>query len=479
LCPPRQGVRRLSAPSRGGTAAQCGVAALSNFGGGGVRAVYDRPMTRVALAIAVLCFSVLLAAPGRAQLPESAGPWEEGEWKHFVTFEVRERAGLDRRQEPVEAAIRLPTRNVRVVRWSGAPEEIVSQVVEAQPDGAAFRLRVVFPATVPARGTVLYRVYYGHPEPPEPAYSGLRYAAVTRVGWIVENEHFIADASERMVRDQAEDSGQLRGLTLKFAGVTLLRSTGPRMHWAPNFQRVGANSYTGMPRWHPVQRVDRSQGPVVAQSRRTGFHSEYPEIAMEGEYRFFAHVPYFLFRSEMVMKQEVALRLLRNDEMTMDGFFTHVAWPGRGRGAPPRAAPFDDRHAILEKEPIPADAPWVLFFHEEKGYGFGSVRLRFDNQNAAGKPSPLYRAETNISDGVGGGRYWNRRLINDGNVLAPAGSRYFEENAYVVFRLRPGALPEKIGEFLEWERKLRNPLVPELQGTRAWTERQKRMARPQ
>ncbi len=413
-----------------------------------------------------------------AQLPEAAGPWDASQWKQYVTFEVRETAGVARQQEPVEVVIRLPSRNPRVVRWSEPPEEIVSQVLEAQPDGAAYKLRVAFPATVPARSMVRYRIYYDASLPAASYSTALKVSGETRVGWVVENGRYVADASSRAVEGKPEDSGQIRALTLKFADVMLLRSTGPRMHWAPNFQRAGAKSYTGIARWDPVQSVTRRAGPVVAETHRSGYHAEYPGIALSAVYRFFAFVPYFFFRSEMRMTQPLELFLLRNDEMTMDGFFTHVAWPGQLAAAslegrrgdrqetsgttPVEAATFEEREKLLEKRPIPADAPWICFFHQEKGYGYGSVRLKFDTRNTAGGPSPLYQPHTKISDGAGGGKYWNRRLIHEHNTLVPAGSRYAEENAYVVFRLRPGGLPEALGEFLEWERKLRTPLVAEL-----------------
>lgn len=406
---------------------------------------------------------VVLAVKCAAQLPESAGPWKAGDWKLYVTFEVREAAGLARQQEPVEAQIRLPTREVRVVRWNDTPEEIVSQVVEAKPDGAALKLRVAFPATVPARGKVLYRIYYNHPKPPPADYStALNVSGETRAGWIVENEHYVADASQNVVKERTEDSGQIGALTLKFAAVTLVRSNGNRIHWAPNFQRTGAKSYSSIARWEQVQFLKRTKGPVVCENHRAGFHQEYPEIALLAVYRFFAFVPYFLFRSEMRITRPLELFLLRNDEMTMDGFFTHVAWPGLG-SIPVQAASFEEREKILEKRPIPADAPWVCFFHQEKGYGYGSVRLQFDTKSTSGKPSPLYQPFTKISEGAGGGKYWDRRLIHEHDTQVPAGSRYAEENAYVIFRLRSGALPEALGEFLEWAKKLRSPLKVELQ----------------
>jgi hypothetical protein len=424
--------------------------------------------------VACLLFSFLATRPVGAQLRESAGPWKAGGWKQYITFEVQETAGIDRQQEPVEVGVRLPDRNIRLVRWGDAPEEIVSQVVEARFDGAAYKLRVVFPATVPARATVLYRVYYGQPDAPAASYSAsLKVSQETRVGWAVENEHYKADAGLRSIKGQDEDSGQIQALTLNCCGVTLLRSGGGRMHWGPNFRRTGAPSYRTIGNWEPVQSIERVKGPVVCESRRSGFHAEYPEIKLDAVYRFFAFVPYFRFRSEMLMSEALDLFLLRNDEMTMDAFFTHVAWPGKTAASPVQSATLEEREKTLEKQPIPADAPWICFYNGDKGYGYGSVRLHFDNRNTGGKPSPLYHPYTKISDGAGGGRYWNRRLIDEHDTRVPAGSRYLEDNAYVVFRLRAGPPAQALGEFLEWEKKLRKPLQTELQGSKAWTARQK------
>lgn len=422
--------------------------------------------------LSLLLILALLPSPLAAQLPESVGEWKTGDWKQFVTFEVKETAGLDRQQEPVEVQVRLPGRDVRVVRWTNPPEEIVSQVVEAQADSAAFKLRIAFPATVPARSTVLYRIYFNHPTPPPAAYSTpLKVTARDRVGWVIENQYYVADSSARPVKEKQEDSGQVRALTLKANRVTLLR-TPNRMHWAPNFQRKGASSYTGMPQWEPVQHIERIEGPVVCETHRWGFNSDYPEIALDGTYRFFNAMPYFLFRSEMTMTQPIELFLLRNDEMTMDSFFTHVAWPGKTPQHPVQAARFEDREKILATDPIPADAPWVCFFNVDKNYGFGSVRLKFEVKNQAGKPSPLVHPYTKISDGANDGKYWNRRLIDERNTMVPGGSRYFEENAYVVFATRPGGPAQAIGEFLDWEKRLSKPLVAEMQGTKAWQAKQ-------
>ncbi len=265
------------------------------------------------------------------------------------------------------------------------------------------------------------------------------------VGYQVENSAYLADLSKRILGAAIEDSGTLRGLVFKEFGVRLERDQN-RMHWAPSFQREGARSYTSIATWHPVQKARREQMPGVLTFTRDGFHEAYPEIRLHTEYRFFAHVPYFLFHSTMTIEKPIAMFWLRNQEMTMDGLFTHVAWPGED--GKPVIVDFEQRKPILDKKPLAADIPWVAFLHREKGYGFGAVVL---DHKAAKTANPL----TSINDGARGGRYWDRRLINQIVTPLTPGDRYEERSAYVLFRCSG---PEPVKEFLEWEKRIRNPV---------------------
>jgi len=138
----------------------------------------------------------------------------------------------------------------------------------------------------------------------------------------------------------------------------------------------------------------------------------------------------------MEMKQNVWLSLLRNDEMTMDSLFTNVAY--QKKSGEVMDLTFGKRYKVLEVDPIEADAPWLCFYNREKGYAFGSIRLKYDNSDKNDHMSPTYQAHTKISDGAGWGKYWNRRLVHEYPTFAPAGSRYVEENAYLVFKIQKG-----------------------------------------
>jgi len=262
-----------------------------------------------------------------------------------------------------------------------------------------------------------------------------------RVGRKIENEYFIADLSRRVIQDREEDSGTLRALTYKRFGVTLLR-TQNRMHWAPNLQRVGAQGYKGIGTWHPVQEFREERQGETYIHRREGYLADYPEVKIEAEYRFFAGAPYFLFWSRMTVEKPLVVTLLRNNEMTMDQFFTHLAWPTRDGGQ--RISTFDERKPLLEKEPISADAPWLAFLNLDKGYGYGFVMLDY---KAARSANP----GTGISDGADNGKYWSRHIIVREPKQIEPGDRFEERSAYVLFRC---AKDEPLREFFEWRKQI-------------------------
>jgi hypothetical protein len=261
-------------------------------------------------------------------------------------------------------------------------------------------------------------------------------------GCKVENDYFIADMTPRVVAGRQEDSGTLRALTIKFAGITLLR-TQNRMHWAPSFQRAGAKGYTSIATWHPVQEVVRDVKPGRFTITRKGHHQDYPEIRLEATYEFLDGVPYFLFSSVMEIEKPLEIYWLRNQEMTMDAFFTHVAWPDED-GKPVLTA-FENRQRFLDGQPLPPDLPWICFLNLDKGYGFGAVVLEYSATTTAG-------AKTQINDGQGNGKYWDRHLVSQANTRLTPGDRYTERTAYLVVKTSR-VLP--LADFLSWEGKIR------------------------
>ena len=228
------------------------------------------------------------------------------------------------------------------------------------------------------------------------------------------------------------------------------------MHWAPNFQREGADYKTF---GHMEdQEVTVERGPYQLKILRWGYVPGYEAIRLKVEYQFYAGLPYFLFSSEMIFEDSTELILLRNDEMTMDSLFTHVVYPDPNGIV--LDVPMYDGYSVdsLARDPIPHDVDWLYFRNELHGYAYGSIRLEYDNRNLDGQPSALYGEHTKISRASGGGRYWNRRLVHDHLTLVPQGSRYFERNAYLVFKPDRNEPGREIQRYFD---RLTNPLIVE------------------
>ena len=254
----------------------------------------------------------------------------------------------------------------------------------------------------------------------------------SNVGFLAENEYYLANFDLRLTASGVEDSGTLRALLYKPASINFLR-TPNRMHWAPSFQRAGARGYTSLATWHPVQRHSRRIVDDAVVFQRTGSVAQYPEIEIDCTYRLFPGVPYFEFEATLDVVQPIDMYWLRGQEMTMDEYFTHVAWPDH-------LHTFEEAKPILAESPLAKDIPWLAFWNPAKRYGFGAVILDYQATTENG-------ANTQIADGANNGKYWYRQMIAQRTTPLKPGDRYYERTAFVLF--------QTLDEFLSWERKLR------------------------
>jgi hypothetical protein len=213
----------------------------------------------------------------------------------------------------------------------------------------------------------------------------------------------------------------------------LLSNAEDRLHWAPNFKRPELEFYTTIAHWEKPRKYSVDRGNYLIRTLRQDLAPDHPEILLTAVYKFYANMPYFKFYSEMNFVNDLGVELLRNDEMTMDSIFTHLAFQRPdGRLVD---VEFAQRYQLLKKQPIENDAPWICFYNAAFGFAFGSIRLKYDNSNEFGEPSPVYLPHTQIGEWLGGIKYWNRRLVHDHLTFIPRGSRYAEENAYLVFKI--------------------------------------------
>lgn len=265
----------------------------------------------------------------------------------------------------------------------------------------------------------------------------------------VENKFYKATFST----EDDKRGGQVNGIELKNFKNQLLKRSHIAMHWAPNFSKSSSEFYFNLEDLRPDSRnhIELEKYRVIKE--RSGITDSVPEILIEGRYEFYDNLPYFLFESMISVQKEVELNLLRNDEMTMDSLFTHLAYAQKD-GTIKRLNLYSDELDVLEENHVTDDAPWLAFYNLEKGYGFGSIRLHYDNTNTKGGPSPMHNPYTKITKSSNNGRYWNR-VLSDTIQTFPVGSQYYEKNAYLIFPVGPEN-PEKVIE--SYAGRLNQPL---------------------
>jgi hypothetical protein len=374
-----------------------------------------------------------------------------------IEISIRETAVLDRTAEYVTANLQIqgwePFNGLYLTDLKSG-EKIYAQLFDVRNDTGFSRTscQIIFPVDLASGATRIFRVSIVPDKDETPA--GLLQLKGTYPELIVENEFYIAD----LRRDDSEEgkmygSAQLTALQLKDHPGIVLKRTQNRMHWAPNFQRSGAESYMTIAHWDPPDSMALDAGPYLIRLFRRGRAPGLPEIELTAVYYFFAGKPYIGFFSEMYFNRCVSLSLLRNDEMTMDSLFTHVAFL-RSDGSIEDLA-FTEREKVLSSDPIGIADPWLCFYHRDQRYALGSIRILYDILDDQGMPSPTFHPYTKISNGANGGKYWNRRLVDERDTFIPAGSRYREKNAYLSFDIREG---DRFVEIQNWTQRLRNPV---------------------
>ncbi len=358
------------------------------------------------------------------------------------TLTITEPAGIARNLEYVEVKIltnQLPSQGKALFLKGENGERIRGQILQSKKEPSGYIINCLFPISIQAQQKVKFDIILAQNE----VISTDLKAEGEGLELMIENNHYVANlTSELATANNGIGAGQLASLTLKSFNNQVLKRAKINMHWAPSFQKGGLD-YKTMAHLRKYDSLFIDKGFYQTTTYRSGKVDGYEEIQLEGEYRFYAGLPYFIFSSGMTMTNDVALNLLRNDEMTMDSLFTHAMFPlanGEIKTIPLYdAPPLSNHYSIkeLRKTPIDANVNWFCFYNDSLKYGFGSIRLGYDYTNSEGGQSPMLNPETRISYARAGGRYWDRRFVflKEDSLTIPKGSKYAEKNAYVIFRI--------------------------------------------
>ncbi|MRI00526.1 hypothetical protein GH721_08250 [Kriegella sp. EG-1] len=370
--------------------------------------------------------------------------------KNIAEIIVTESAGYERHLDYVNASVDLDrelTDEESIVLKNIEDGTIAyAAIVNSNLEMYQHKYEIIFPVTLAANQTKNFKVNIVKGEQ----------SKIFQNKTMLSKDQLTVDNLKYKATFSTEDDnrgGQINGVVLKDFNKQLLRRGHIAMHWAPNFSKSSSEYYFNLEDLPIGSKNKIKDNAYSIVKERAGVTDSVPEIHLEGRYKFYADLPYFLFESTMTVEKEVELNLLRNDEMTMDSLFTHIAYTKKD-GSVNHLNLYSDELDFLEENHIADDANWLAFYNMEKGYGFGSIRLEYENSNKSGHLSPLHNPHTKITRSSKNGRYWNR-VLSDTTQTFPSGSQYYEKNAYLVFNVDSNN-PEK--EIVYYYNCLKNPL---------------------
>lgn len=350
---------------------------------------------------------------GTFATPEKGGAWSVATGGNEA-FLVREEAGLERRNEPVEfdsTALRKtfpdPEHRVRATLMTapGVFKEIPCQVYDAEPctldsdpeKADTLRFRSTVQLSVKPRSEVLVHLW-SCPPVKAPKESPIRLKGGA-LGGTVQNNFYSIELHKL--------SGQIfrwqeKGVGTAFEYVDLQKEalkTG--IHQTPDAGRVGS-PWTHTYDWrNPEHRS--IEGPVFVETLRWGPMPGAPELFSRVSYRFFSDRPDVRVAASLRMTRDAMMEGFRGGGLSFSPFlFTHIAWP-RQDGSVVRVSldqALGNDMGAPSPGRFPFDTPWFALYNAEKHFGFSMITSKLSyfsegpshpNQSEARSYVSLYR----------------------------------------------------------------------------------------
>jgi hypothetical protein len=448
---------------------------------------------------------------------EATAPGQGGAplgWRRYQSFVAREKAGLDRENEPVEISITVRAENcgdleteLRLFQldsesgeWSPCPfQTFNAKEYPGTPPGSDIdnylqhpskSVEVVFPASVSANGSEVYCVFYDNPEaealdPPE---TDLMVSGPS-LGATVENWFFTTSLSAK--------NGQIASFDLKpenwadaiplgsdkqevtkgkrtessWKGREVPRLTNSysyAVHWNPDsFSDNGLWGHTFS--WDPPEEtIVAARGPLMFRIANTGRMPGYtPQVWTSVTYTFYAGVPYALATTMMEVRDPLNASAIRNGEIVMDShLMTHFVWEEKTGGletVPTVHGPTWQDEWVYR---VDHDVPWIAMTNELDHYGVGTaITESFAYNPKSGRPT-IHRPAFYLYYH----HFWHLPLTyftrawvypfsdyQRGPILqVDPGSTYIDRMAFLPFPLYEGE--DRYEEIQEVSKKLLNPL---------------------
>lgn len=400
----------------------------------------------------------------RGKSPEGGIPSEnEGFYRIFIAEET---AGFRRERELASVTFTVPRNEfekesfvihdgkfvvdyqILDVRESAPPENVRS----THPDTLTFKL--VFPVDITPLGKKMYLFLKGKAESELPEGFSISGQAP---GKTVKNKHLCLEFHPQ--------SGQIN--VIETDEAKLFNPAGV-IHWNPGVYIPGI-AWDHSFNWNPPPSYEEVKGKLLYSNSRRGPLQRIKDITLEVRYTLYAYKPYFISESMIRVEKDLGLVALRNDEMVLSKelFDTLVYREKKGKMV---KMPLKEKpHAPYGLVHVaPDNLDWVGLLNTEKNYGFFSLRINYANSSFAPSGCWLHKSGTYFyAPSEGKYVYWVRPLLYTwaefltGNLLTfiPAGSNFYEKNAYLVLPLKKKVFEKNFAAKLDLLlKKLRNPV---------------------
>ncbi|MCF6286003.1 MAG: hypothetical protein L3K26_12535 [Candidatus Hydrogenedentes bacterium] len=461
--------------------------------------------------------AAIAVKPGAMAAPDivATADWA-GRFVHEYDYVLRETEGLARENEPVEITLTMAgdapdlwRDHIRVVALTDGdngfltPHQVMGETraggVE-QPDGntphPATSINIIFLANCPARGEVMYRLFWGNPEsaaaaplPSAALVDGLRITGEAP-GLTVENNAYHIELDP--------GSGAIRRIRTTF------QSNDTEMFYKKIPIHFGTDIWSPGQSWDhdydwpkpPHQKVEG--GPLALRYHRWGPMQRYSDVEISITYTFYAHVPYVHVSSTMRIMQDRSSHAIRMGEIVVSHsrrpsanpdpeqeespeVFTHYGWPDSDGNVVQREinayrnelgqasveARVPGGLAVLDR-----DIPWVAGYNMDEHFGLATLRKNQFAGNYLGRPTPQSAPCTYLGQYGWGFVYWSRPMVYplgtansllDLNTAVAAGTFFGTEEALLTFK------PSKSLDAVRTaHRKFTIPLRLEFKGTGPW-----------
>lgn len=371
-----------------------------------------------------------------AKAPASGGGLEG--WHRYQSFVAREKAGLDRTNEPVEFSITVRaedcadlSKELRVCElgkdgrtWIPLPfQTFNAKDFQGTPPGTSNpnylqhpskSIEVICPLNVAARKAKVCAVFYDNPAAPPlpPVLTDLQVAGPS-LGATVENWYYgvkLSGESGQIASFDLKPANQDSQVILSDSGFKTEKVPGasiwngqpvPRLtnsqsravHWNPDsFSDNGMWGHTFS--WNPPDHSEvTTRGPLLFRITNSGrMPGDTPQVDVSVTYSFYPGQPYVLATTLLKVRDTLNASAIRDGEIVLDShLITNFVWKEKtGEIQTIRTlhgANWQDEWGYR----VDPDVPWIAMTNELDGYGVGTAILSAQAFNPTHGEATLHR----------------------------------------------------------------------------------------